>query len=648
MQSGRWLRDAVMGCYRVWGGIVPAAVTPTDWIKIVSRTGDAPIRLSYRDGIDTALLDSQLYRASAIYAGYECSRDDFTSLLDRNSCLPALQVLYLRPWHHGLPSGHLPSASHELSAPRARICETSFPIILGDAPNLQRLGCSNYNEAQLMSLLERPRPSLIRLDVSEIRSDRAIDLTALLNRLNPTSLEFLRIRCGPAVSGPLPKASAGYQVHLPLLKTLDVGGPFWLNAPSVRFARIFNAGPREILSIMDGLPSVKQLHLRWRPGQSADIHPPLPRVLPALKSLHIAGVTSEDTTLFLRHISAKSLQALQMFCDMREQAKFSTLPTIRHETANALEVFGEDAEQLRQSLGRIQMRLCDGGYQALGDRLDDVLMPGLEELGETIAEPPDTIEAMRIAATEIVAALSLEETRGPPPHADILLEGVVTAALAVVGLSLPHSGSDDMLLYEDDIGVQCHARARGQTCHIRLTMLPAGDKFRTGLHLQPSDSPAFCFARFLFGLGPLRPRRMRIKGDILRILPDQYGEDELNEIREALQRYVSVEELSVDFSPHIAQNPTLTLLCDFAVFPSLKKLTIHVRQYYSCCRSVWVALEEMVISRERGGRRLHHFVVEGRVRAKEPYTKRVRSAVDILDLKIDHERLQGVYCPICA
>lgn len=653
MQSGRWVYKGVMSMPRVWGEIVPAAMTTRAWLTVTPRVQEAPMRIVYRDTILPDLLDPQIPRASAIYAGGDCSWSRFPLDKLTQTDLPHLQVLYLRPdiddprsWANSdnQPVAPADSPTPTIVAPRLRICESYYPlIVLGP---VQRLACVLFTESQLLDVL-RPLNALRRIDIAYIRGTEPIDLTSLIretggNSSGTTHLQFLRIRCGPARYLSLNTYQA--PLDTPVLRTLDVGGPISLNAPQLVFARINNVHAREALVMIQSMASLVHLHLRWRLPLEP-LHPDNGHTVRVerLQELYIASDLSHEALMFLSGLRAPNLRALHLICNMRGPADPDALPAIRTHITHSLHVAGEDADDLRVRLNEAQSSLLDAGYEDLAELLDNVVAPGLvDDWGEDADAGPD-LTTLRGSAEEVVSGIQTRVHVPKQPHAGVLLRTVVGAALAIP--DVPVSGECHLALHDDGHAIHMHAQVMKHAYDMRYTMpyVPAHGYGSNNHYSRPGDSPAFGAARMLFGLLPLRPCLLTLKGDPVAPHTLDNSDADMRMLRNVLRQYDSVEVLNFDFtSPSRMGTKFLRLLDDVSVLPQLRSLTVKVPDHHDLFEPFWGILEEVLTERDAA---LEVSII-GSFCVGEAYAMRLESAVNSLILKT---RCAGPSdCTVCS
>ncbi|KZV60209.1 hypothetical protein PENSPDRAFT_671824 [Peniophora sp. CONT] len=594
MCTASWVRDSAMTHRRLWGAVTPAAHTQKAWVTVTSRTASAPLRIAYRDKIPTELLNEQLPRAAAVYAGDECSWKDFEFILGDAAHLAELELLFLRPNRRHMPAGILASPTRALTVPKMRVCETNIPLRLVAANRLKRLGCFYHTASQLVDMVTA-RPALERLDIGSIRGDDAVDLTALISAVSPDNLEFLRFRAGPSRTTSMQRTVS--RVQTPCLQVLDVGGPCWIAAPLASFARIYNAHAEEVLDMLRGMPVVERLHLRWRLPEDSLIWVGDRVSLPQLRQLFLDGALSAETETFLRGLYAPKLQIMQMFGDMRAAPNLAVVPALRAEILEALADNG-DLENLRSTLQETQEHLSDAGHDALADRVNSVLVPpltsgwGAHEVVEDVEEGA-ALQELRDIATAVADDLALMEDAQSPPHAGVLLSAVVSAALAALS---PDAGlemsTNDLHIFEDAKGLQFQVYWHQNTFCLRFTMIPAGDHVTLGnaRTLQPTDSPAF-------GLALLRT-------------------------------YTWVDTLHIDFSHDFTGRQLIGLLSDHTVLPGLRFLKVTAPKYLARYETAWDALGDTVTARHSAGHRLAELVLAGTLCVTKAYAERLTSATD--------------------
>ncbi|VDC03134.1 unnamed protein product [Peniophora sp. CBMAI 1063] len=134
----------------VWGPLVSAVQDEDGWHIAMGRAGDAKVRLVYRWGVPRELVDAEIERASAIYAGRDCEWRHFGRILS-NKNLSAVEVLYLRPNARRMPQTAL-RIYGPLDMLSLRIYVSTSPIIV-NAPLLQYLGLLYHTLEQITSIL---------------------------------------------------------------------------------------------------------------------------------------------------------------------------------------------------------------------------------------------------------------------------------------------------------------------------------------------------------------------------------------------------------------------------------------------------------------------------------------------------------------
>ncbi|VDC07005.1 unnamed protein product [Peniophora sp. CBMAI 1063] len=626
LRTGPWLYASLMNMPRIWGIVIAAAQTTDAWNHVRPRVRYAPLRLVYRDSVDSRLLDNELMHAGGIYVGSDCSLGNFTPVLG-GSNLPHLRMLFIQPDVRGIPTGAQPSATQHLNASALNTCEVYVPLIVHGP--VRRLGCTFYTGDQIRDIL-RPLSTLLRLDIGNIVGEEVLDLTSLLREAGSVAhLTFLRIRCGASQSAAL--NTIGNRLVMKDLKTLDVGGAVWVNAPSTTFARVFNVHAHEALAMAKLMPLLERLHLRWRlPLDDFPVFETLH--LGALTELYLAGDMSEETETFLSHLDAPAIRTLQLSCDMRATANPELLPSIADNILVALQTLGGDPEGTRASLADAQSDLDNAGYGDISARMDDAVIPPLEHPAGGDEFP--NMVALRACALRTLHDINIAKDTPKAPHAGFLLERVVKSALRLA--RLPATGID-ISIENDGRSLDLRAHARDNTYRMRFSMHFVPSTFLAPgtlrhRYTRAGDSVTYGLARMLFGFAAFNPVHVHVKGDPIfqHTLVD--GGADVRELRRVLLRFDSVQNLHMDFSKQRAASKFLSLLGDGNLFPRLQHLLVTAPSYHDQFETIWTTLEDVIADRDAAGHRLPLLVIKGRLCVAEAYAGRLENAVGCLRL----------------
>ncbi|VDB85036.1 unnamed protein product [Peniophora sp. CBMAI 1063] len=655
---------------RIYGAFVPAARDESSWNLAVSRARTAPIRLRYHRGLPSALVDSVICRASAIYASVDYRWRNFGRLL-QNKTLPELVVLYLKPNEYYMPRTAAHSHDLVVHTPKMLECETSTPLVFS-APLLERLGLVYHTLQQIVAVL-RPLTTLRRLVVEHTREHEPVDLTTLLGSTGTEHLELVRISGHPTFSTPMNVSHDA--IRCPILKHIELPGAAHLDAPSLATAKVFNTCAPDLISMVELMPSLRTLQTRWL----RETHPPRalhvrdrgnddPIVLNQLTDVYMAGAMLRDTLVLLENIAAPSLEHLQVFCEMPPAPSHAMLVELRGTLEAALHLdVGNDIVDVLEGAHSALRR---AGYRPLSDGLGKVLpSPGWGERPPTSL--PDMLFLLRTTIDNVAEAIEA----GPMPDNSVLLSAVARAATIAFGITEydaahPHAAGVTMCIWKSTSSVHFEITARGGSCKMQFSMSASvGQEWDAWLPGGRIDSLTFGVARMLSGLRAVCTRTVKIVDDPFAPLPAEYGDADFVMLRDVLSEYGSVEVLYLDYA-HFSRTPPFTLLramYSASVFPTLRHLTVkcapdfegpigyYVESQYvadeagSPCQ-VLASLFDMLRARmEAGGERLESLCFEGGFCLAEDYGVLCDRFAEDVQWKMECCRPGGgKHCPICS
>ncbi|KZV66203.1 hypothetical protein PENSPDRAFT_667847 [Peniophora sp. CONT] len=562
--SRRWYH-AIMDFRALWAAYVPAAKHDEIWHILMARAGNAHVRLSYCAGITPQLVNEQLHRASAIYVTDDHPWYLFSPVL-AGKVLSNLELLVVKPHERYMPRTRLPSHSGEpLSLPRLRVMETSTPFAV-TAPTLEEVGLSYHTGEQLATILQ-PGLRPTRLVINRPREVGPMDWTELVKRIDYSQLCMLRIRGLDAQSGRLNLSAE--RLELPCLNSLDATGPVSVKARGVYFVKVFNVLVMEMLFILEEMPTVALLYVRWSPSEVSFVGYPEPLHFTQLTHLSIAGDLSRDTLAFLVSIRAPALEELQVFSRMNPPPDHSVLRPVKDSVQNTLILQGENREALVARLQHSNRELRRGHYDHVCEALRHILY-------EAWIEP--TLQEVRQAAQNLVSAITAAEDEAPISHGGVLLAEIAQAAMAVVvSNEYAFTGDTEQLKMEGVWGsndkIDFEVKMRDRECLLRFSLRPSVNGW--GIRDDLGDSLTYRVARMLFGLQVLRPRLLRITGEPLQNLSEVEGQEDVNMLREVLASYESVKEIHWDLEREWYAPRTLSkVLADPNVLPELQRMTV--------------------------------------------------------------------------
>ncbi|VDB94108.1 unnamed protein product [Peniophora sp. CBMAI 1063] len=568
----------------IWGAFIPVAHNEHTLAVMLERARGANIRLAYTRGIPKAVTDALLPRATAIYAGQDCPWRNFARVLGQR--LPLLQVLILRPDATGASSSPLRSFDGVLDAPSMYICELSCPLPL-NAPGLLRLAIRFCTSPQIERVLSSiAEVSLLRLVLESIPDTQRMNLTALLRRIRPDRLSFLRIGASYSQVAGMDFSSA--KVSFPELDTVDLPGPTWLGAPNIRFAKIFNINADEALCMLDGLSNAEVLHIRGR--ADGDLHPrtpvqashhvELPIELVRAHTIYLAGVMSEDTWTLLDGIFAKNLRYLHMFCDMPAAPDHGALDDVRGRIQTSLAASSATAASatLRTALLQAQAALRAVGHHVMARKLNDIDGYPVGEWGFGPAHEVNDVPPwaqLEAAAQEAMGTLAAAFEQPPARHNGFLLNRVASAALDVMDIEDLEAFETEFDITPEGKGVCCTARIGERRLAFVMADSDSNEWPKAWGQDARVDSGIFGLSRLLFGLSFLKPVYLKFSDDRFRSLGWGPERADKRALRQVLRGYDRVTSLILDYAwTGYTRFELLDVLADPTTLPRMQRLVV--------------------------------------------------------------------------
>ncbi|KZV64974.1 hypothetical protein PENSPDRAFT_690298 [Peniophora sp. CONT] len=538
--------------------LLPAARHVPGWRSCIKAAGKCDVRLVYGPYVPIDLVDEQVTRATAVYAGEGCPRRDFGRFLS-GLALPRLEVLVIRPGT-SLASYliAMPTYERPLEAYKLRVYESSCPLALV-APNVQRAALYLHTWDQLVRALD-PLTSLRRLVVEDIIGSCSADFTELLRHTPFHSLRFIRLQCTQSQAAA--SQNTGSPLHCPALIDMDVSGPVSVHAENLETCKLLDVTVGDVLPVLEAAPGLFALHLRLAQHHIASSIPstaqpltqpltqPLEQVsldLSRLETLHLAGEMASHTLEFFRSITAYGLAEAQVFCSMPPSPSYVDLAWLNKRLIRAIKLNPPHAPgHLTSILREVRDTLRDDGHLELARKLRDI-----PSHPHTWVEgpPPEMALAELIAlARSLSSAIDDTIIRGPPPHSGHLLSEVVDAALIAVGVGDPVSAKSQLSIWEVGSLVHYLLTTRKGECQLTFTMEKNGigewldDHRRTIL-----DNTIFGAARMLFGLTVAQPRSLVVRGDPFEGIVPPAGSPDVRMMSDMLRLYSSVNSLRLEY-----------------------------------------------------------------------------------------------------
>ncbi|VDB90184.1 unnamed protein product [Peniophora sp. CBMAI 1063] len=674
MHTCRLWRDTTLSLSAlVWGPLVSEARDEAGFLIAMERARDAKVRLVYRSGIPRSLLDAQLERASAVYAGRDFQWRHFGIVLAKND-LRHLEVLYLRPNTSRMPNTAL-RIYGPLDMQSLRIYVSACPIIV-KAPHLQYLGLLFHTLDQITTVLENLALAPLQwLWIDKPRETRKIDLTALVRMTASQNLKFLRITGNDTMATSL---DATQDVHVcDSLEILDVSGPIWVSSLSLDIAKFFNVYAADLRRILSHNSSVSVLSIRWHSEATLHVPPPFPwaddlegRVmLERLRDMRFAGVISRETVVFLDGIHAPNLTDLQVFCDMPPPPRHDVLAAVHDDLRDSLhdaQVNATPPASLSQALRTALSTLQRDGHKALARSVLET--PGFPHAWATDDEP---FTAGELQAAAVSILLGLEQAMEAPPavHNGHLLRDVASAALRAA--EAVHEEHAVLSLVRSRDSIDFEATTRDGACTLRFSMATTRtNEWARWDVREKGDSMLYGVARMLHGLQTIRPRALNVRGDPF---PCMFGEvfgstPDRHALHDALREYGEVTQLRLEYGyrEYVRRYDFLLALHDATVLPSLEHLIVRCveewplpefelsRKQYFNERDKEVdetldALWEMLSSRANAGGGIKKLELVGRCCIAEAHASRLKSACNSLVISTDCLRRAEPYeCTVCG
>lgn len=637
----RWWHHSAMDFRAMWAAFIPAAKHEDIWRLLVERAaGSTSLRLSYCSGIDPQLVNELLPRATAIYATDDHPWEMFNAAF-AGKILPNLQILCLKPYERFMPRTVLPSHSGApLTARRLRILETSTPLAVV-ASAVDDIGLHYHNAEQLATTLTQDmRP--VRLVINRPREVGPLDWTALVRRVDYSHLVILKVRGLDAQSGRL-NLSEDMRLDLPFLQCLDATGPISVKCPRLFLAKLFNVLVAEALFVLQETTSVAHLHLRWTPSEANFAGEPEPLHLERLTNLSIAGEISRDTLVFLNSIRAPALEEFEVFAVMDAPPDHAVLRPVKESVQSWLVVHGEDMEELLARLRQTHSDLRRAHHDDLANMLRPLIF-------EALVAP--SLQDVRHLAQNLVSRLSDAEHAPPADHGGVLLAQIAQEMMTVASTGqTPLENCQELKVskcFGGDNCVEFEATLPGQECVMRF-ILDATVVSGWGLS-DAGGSLTHRVARMLFGLQPLRPRKLHFVGEPLRNQPNALGEADVEMLLEVLATYDTVAEIRLDFARDWLLPRTLCIaVADHETLPELERITVVCEPSYKnsyglhdsdnreMSLDLWLLILDIVQQRSESGRPIATLSLEGDFCIREVHAGAAEDWVGDVDL-------EGVKC----
>ncbi|VDB99531.1 unnamed protein product [Peniophora sp. CBMAI 1063] len=246
----------------------------------------------------------------------------------------------------------------------------------------------------------------------------------------------------------------------------------------------------------------------------------------------------------------------------------------------------------------------------------------------------------------------LQDLRGvmlapPALHNGYLLCDVAAAAIQCAGVANDESG--ELAVTRSRRSVDFSVAMRGGTCKLKFSMAttPSNEWTRWDTR-EGGDSLLFGVARMLYGLRPVRPCMMKVRGDLfprMFALPGGSRPDE-DYLREILREYTKVSQLRLDYGniDYVRRHNFLLAMRDASVMPNVKHLVIkcvddwpilefvesrkrHIRERDREVDDVLTAVWETMHTRADGGGVLDVLELEGRCCIPEDHARGLQTLV---------------------
>ncbi|VDC02230.1 unnamed protein product [Peniophora sp. CBMAI 1063] len=640
LKVGRWWNHSMMGFHTLWATFLPAAKHEEVLDIILERAGGSNLRVAFWAGLPPDRLSVLFSRASAIYATDGIGWRAFDGVF-AGKVLPKLDVLYLRPFEQYMPRTVLPSHSGSpLHIPNATVVELSSPLDFM-APNAKEVGLSYHTLSQLETVL-RPELSPTRLVINRPRELGAINWTALVARLDYSRLRYLRIR---ALDSQAVRIDVSEHARLltPELSHIDLTTPVALKAPQAFLVKTFNILVQELIFLLEEMPVVRHLYVRWSASPLEFVGLPRPLLLSNLSTVKIAGDISRSTLTFVSSIRAPALTRLNLFGRLRRGRDDEAARALSQSLQTVLSDHPNDQPVLLQWLRGAHVTLAQARYQEMADTLASFLYP---EHG--FNDPPiEEVRATALGLADTLAhTLAVVEAEGPSTHDGYLLRDIVRAMQVMASRNEAPLDSCDSLRVRSAFtgGVLFDATLlEGKLCMSLFMVSSYGTLGGWDERSYDGDSSAYRVARALFGLQPLRPRVLDIVDEPFSEFLEADGHADMDLMIEALASYDVVHTLALDYS-RTWRRPKLIFaaLRNGSTLPGLKNVAIRctvIRQpdlypEFQMSQDLWFLITEMLRARAEAGRRLDVLALHGAFCMRKALVDEAEPWVGMIDLSL--------------